>query len=408
MNIDVVIVGSGPYGLSIGAQMRDHPSVRVFGPPMYNWRNFMPAGMCLKSDGFATNLFPGEGRFTLKDYCTQEGIEYQDMGLPVRVELFSDYGDAFQAKFLPHLDPKLVTSVSRTDEGFRLRLEDGRVVNAYKVIFATGISYIQNIPEQLANLGPKLCSHSSLVGDLRKFAGRKIVVVGAGSSATDDAALLQEAGADATIVCRRPVQFHNRAPDTRRTLWQKIRKPNFGLGPGLRSSICVLFPGWFRVLPLKMRRRIVKNHLGPAGGWFMKDKVIGKVPIHHGFSLVDARPHGEGVQLKFQSADGTEMELFADHVIAGTGYRASISKVDILDPAIRAAIRTEDDAPILSRNFESSVPGLYFVGPLAVMTFGPLMRFALGADYAGKRLARHLRRLPVRFGARAEAQAPPL
>ena len=49
-----------------------------------------------------------------------------------------------------------------------------------------------------------------------------------------------------------------------------------------------------------------------------------------------------------------------------------------------------NDTPILSRNFEASVPGLYFVGPASANSFGPLARFACGAGFTAKRLARHL------------------
>jgi cation diffusion facilitator CzcD-associated flavoprotein CzcO len=36
--------------------------------------------------------------------------------------------------------------------------------------------------------------------------------------------------------------------------------------------------------------------------------------------------------------------------------------------------------------FESSIPGLYFAGPISANTFGPLCRFAFGAGFAAKRV----------------------
>jgi hypothetical protein len=41
---------------------------------------------------------------------------------------------------------------------------------------------------------------------------------------------------------------------------------------------------------------------------------------------------------------------------------------------------------VLSSNFESSVPGLYFTGLVAANSFGPVMRFAFGAGFAARRL----------------------
>jgi hypothetical protein len=47
---------------------------------------------------------------------------------------------------------------------------------------------------------------------------------------------------------------------------------------------------------------------------------------------------------------------------------------------------------VLTSNFESTVPSLYFVGVTAANTFGPLLRFAYGAGFAAPRLSKHLAR----------------
>jgi hypothetical protein len=48
------------------------------------------------------------------------------------------------------------------------------------------------------------------------------------------------------------------------------------------------------------------------------------------------------------------------------------------------------ETPVLSSRFESSVPGLFFVGALSANTFGPLTRFAFGAGFAAERLVGRL------------------
>lgn len=66
---EVVIVGAGPYGLSVAAHMHALGlRFRIFGTPMYTWRKQMPKGMLLKSDGFASNLSDPNSAFTLKHY----------------------------------------------------------------------------------------------------------------------------------------------------------------------------------------------------------------------------------------------------------------------------------------------------------------------------------------------------
>src|SRR5579872_4237370 len=121
--IDIAIVGAGPYGLSVAAYLR-HRGIqfRIFGRPMDSWLAHMPKGMCLKSDGFASNIYDPQGQFTLKSFCEERKIEYSDAGIPVRLETFASYGVAFQERMTPELENKMVTGLERSQEGFLLRL----------------------------------------------------------------------------------------------------------------------------------------------------------------------------------------------------------------------------------------------------------------------------------------------
>ena len=76
------------------------------------------------------------------------------------------------------------------------------------------------------------------------------------------------------------------------------------------------------------------------------------------------------------------MAVETDHVICATGYRADLRRLTFIDPALRAKVKTVNDAPGLNFGFESSERGLYFAGIAAAMTFGPLMRFMYGDDFA--------------------------
>jgi hypothetical protein len=64
----------------------------------------------------------------------------------------------------------------------------------------------------------------------------------------------------------------------------------------------------------------------------------------------------------------------------------------MLDEELRSRIRKIAEAPALNPWFESSVPGLFFVGNAAAMSFGPLMRFIYGDTFAARRLGRRLSR----------------
>jgi FAD-dependent urate hydroxylase len=74
-------------------------------------------------------------------------------------------------------------------------------------------------------------------------------------------------------------------------------------------------------------------------------------------------------------------------VLAATGFRVSLSNLGFMDPALIGQVRLLVDSPRLSNSFESSVPGLYFAGLAGASTFGPLMRFVCGSEFAAKRVS---------------------
>src|SRR5262249_2241396 len=158
--------------------------------------------------------------------------------------------------------------------------DDGETVKARRVVLAVGITHFEYVPENLAHLPQELLSHSSRHHDLGCFRGRNVVVVGAGASALDLAGLLHLVGADVHLVSRREeLNFHTKPVEKSRSLWQQIRHPKSGLGPGLRSCFFANAPHVFHYLPESVRLKVVAKALGPSGGWFTKDMVVGRVPL---------------------------------------------------------------------------------------------------------------------------------
>ena len=390
--LPVAIIGAGPYGLSIAAHLKGCGiPFRIFGEPMQSWREQMPMGMLLKSEGFASNICDPDDDFTLGRYCREARVPYEDVGEPVRLDTFVRYGLEFQRRKVPELERTYVTAVTRTPAGFSLTTSAGETLRSTHVIVAAGISHFCHIPAELRGHSPDLVTHSSAHTDPGRLKGRRVAIIGAGASAVDLAALMHEAGVDVTIVGRRSsIDFHEPTIEPR-SLLSRVRAPRSGLGLGWRSRLCTDVPLLFHALPAGFRARVVQRHLGPAPGWFMKDRVVGKIPMKlqttvAGLSTVDGRRRE---LLLAQAGTGTEaMEV--DHVIAATGYKALADRLPFLGKDLQSAIRTTDGAPALNRYFGSSVPGLYFVGLASAISFGPLARFAFGARFTAKRLTRHL------------------
>jgi hypothetical protein len=387
--IETAIIGAGPYGLSIAAHFRSRGiPFRIFGRPMDSWLAHMPKGMMLKSDGFASNIYDPDSKFTLKQFCAERRIEYADMGIPVRLDTFGDYGLAFRDRMVPELEDKLVAGIERVADGFALRLDDGETVKARRVVLAIGITHFEHVPENLAQLPAKFVSHSYRHHDLESFKGRSVTVLGAGSSAIDMAALLREADADVQLVARATaLKFHTAPqPGGRRSWWKRMRHPDSGLGPGMRSRFFSNGAGLFHYLPESLRVDLVRKTLGPSAGWFVKDKVMGRVPLVLGYAVERAEIANGKIRVNLRGIDGSEREILAEHIIAATGYKVDINRLAFLSSEIRSKLKTLNRTPVLSSTFESSVPGLYFVGIAAANSFGPVMRFAFGAGFAAERL----------------------
>ena len=390
--LNTAIIGAGPYGLSIAAHFRSRGiPFRIFGRPMDSWRAHMPKGMLLKSDGFASNISDPDDQFTLEKFCAEEGIEYSHTGIPVQLDTFTRYGLAFKERMVPELEDNLVVSIERCAQGYSLRLDTGESINVRNVVLAVGITHFDYVPETLAQLPPECLSHSSRHHDVEQFRGREVVVIGGGSSALDWAALLQEAGADVRLVARQEaLKFHGKLTGNKRSLWERIQRPQTGLGPGWRSSFYANAPAAFHRLPEGLRLEIVKRTLGPSGGWFVRDRVMNHVPQLLGHTVQRAEVRGQKVCLQVRAQDGTERAIQADHVIAATGYRVNLERLSFVSSEIRSKLTTLAGTPVLSSTCESSVPGLYFVGIAAANSFGPVMRFAFGADFAARTVTRAL------------------
>ena len=259
-----------------------------------------------------------------------------------------------------------------------------------RVVVATGIGPFARIPDELAHLPASVVTHSSRHADYSVFRDRAVAVIGAGASALDAAAALRRSGAAASLVTRRPeVRFYDAGRP--RYALDAILSPLTPLGPGWKKWLCCEMPLLFHLLPERLRLRIVKRYLGPSPARFVRDEVEGHVKYRLRSRVASAALTSDGRVALAVERDGTGRDvLTVDHVVAATGYRVDVTRLGFLDPALVAAVATVDGSPALSRSFESSVPGLFFVGTPSAYSFGPMFRFACGADYTARRLTRFL------------------
>jgi len=152
------------------------------------------------------------------------------------------------------------------------------------------------------------------------------------------------------------------------------------VGP-IGISRLVAHPKLMFHVPPGLKDRIRTRAVRPAGAPWLMPRLPG-VTITTGRTVQSAREVGEEVQLALD--DGSERRV--DHVVLGTGYQVDVAQYHFLSRELLKEIRLLDGYPILGPGFRASVPGLHFIGATAARTFGPLLYFVAGTEFASREL----------------------
>ena len=212
--------------------------------------------------------------------------------------------------------------------GFRAVFADGETVQARRVVVAVGLHPFKRLPREAKRLPSRLCSHSGEYGSLAS-----LDVIGTSAK----------------------------------------------------------FPELINLLSEDVRVRLANTKaLGPLGGAFVKEQVVGQVPLWLGRSICHVESARNKVLLDLRAAGGGRQTLQGDHVIFATGYKVDVSRLDFLSPGIVQRLRLVEPGAAALRRYETSVRGLHFIGPAAANSFGPVSRFVYGTHHPARHLAHHL------------------
>lgn len=390
---DVVVVGAGPYGLSAAAHLKAQGlKVTTFGKPIYFWREHMPEGMLLRSYWWATDLSDPLGTYSFQRYFEEKGLQGVD---PLPIETFIDYGMWFQKNAVPDVDETYVANIARYNEQFLVTLVDGRVIQCKSVVMAPGLHYYRYCPTEYAHMPETLVSHSADHRVLSKFAGKSVAVIGRGQAAIETSALLREGGASVRLIARHTIYW---IPDSKSRskipgFIRSLRAPTAGMGNGWLNLLLEKYPYIFQRLPRDTRDYVLVSRHGPAGSPWLKDRVIGKITLYEQKQIEHMAEVDGRVELTLSSRE----KVVVDHVILATGYQADVKMLPMLDMSLIDGIKTYKKAPQLNNWFESSVPGLYFIGFSAARSFGPYYRFVIGDGAAARRVTQAIARRVARM-----------
>ena len=384
---DIAVVGAGPYGLAAAAHLRTIRGldIRVFGEPMAFWASNMPAGMLLRSPREASSIADPRSAVTLEAYESANNVKPCKR---VPLDTFVEYGRWFQKQLVPELETTSISRVDHEGSGFRVTTEAGQSVRAGRVVIAAGIGPFRRRPAVFSELPAEQASHCYEGRRIDEFTGKRVAVIGAGQSALEWAALLHENGADVEVIAARPAlrwigmhpRLHQLGPIS------DLMYSKYDVGPAGISRL-VAMPRLVSHIPLGLRDRLRKRAVRPAGAPWLIAR-LSSVKVSAGRTVQAASSRGGEVALQLD--DHSERRV--DHVVMATGYDVDIAKYGFLSPKLVAQVRCFDGYPVLGRGLTSSVPGLHFVGGAAARSFGPLLYFVAGTQFAASELASYVRR----------------
>lgn len=378
--IEIAIIGAGPYGLSAAAHLKARGrEVLVFGEPMEFWANKMPEGMLLRSPRVASNISDPNHAYSLEAYEASAKIS---ASAPLPLSRFVEYGRWFRHHIGSSLDPRTVARVEQDSVSLQLTLEDGETVRARRVVVATGIGPFRKKPAVFKGLPSGQISHCYEGRDVKRFSGKRVAVIGAGQSSLESAALLHEAGAEVELIVRKDsLRWIGRHKWLHQMgLISRMLYSEHDVGP-VGISRLVAYPRLVSYIPLRLRDKIRTRAVKPGGSQWLPARLAG-VKVTTGHSVSQARSVGDEVALTLD--DGSERR--ADHVLCGTGYQVDLSRYDFLPTDLVAKVQQFGGYPKLAPGFSCSVPGLHFIGATAARSFGPLLYFVAGTEFASRHL----------------------
>jgi cation diffusion facilitator CzcD-associated flavoprotein CzcO len=351
----------------------------IFGEVMESWRTRMPEGMLLRSSRRASQIADPDESLTVTNYERSSG---RRCGERISREDFIDYGCWFARHAAPDLDSRKVRRITPLKRGFKVTLSDGQELTAGRVVVASGLLAFGYRPQVFNGLPPTAAVHSSELRDLERLRGAKVLVVGGGQSALEYAALLSEHDAEVEVLARRKIAW---LPDTA-SGGALIRLPVPPTGVGGRvTGWLAAAPDVFQQLPNRLQKAVDARCMRPQGASWLQPR-LRHLTLTEGRSAVAASMSGDRVQV--QVDDGSKRVV--DKVVLATGYGLDVGRYEFLPPQILGGLQVRAGHPVLGRGLQTSIPGLYFVGAPAALSYGPVMRFVVGSFYAAPALAHHI------------------
>ncbi|HSC25888.1 MAG TPA: NAD(P)-binding domain-containing protein [Vicinamibacterales bacterium] len=377
---DLLIVGAGPFGLSMAAHARhlgiDH---LVVGEPMQFWRAHMPAGMYLRSD-CKWHLDP-ENVDTVHAFLQCQNLSPAAVE-PLSRDFYLKYTRWFQQRKQIDPWPVVIERLDVKDDGmFRASIDGGGSIAAKQVVLALGFAHFSHVPGELPGFPSHRAQHTCDYVDFSRAEGKRFLIVGGRQSAFEWAALLREAGASAVHVSHR----HD-SPAFAPSDWSWVGS----LVDGLVDN-----PAWYRNLTQAekddlSRRFWVEGRL-KLEPWLAPRVERDPIRLWPNTRLVECREAAGGTVRVTLNGPGRSQALDVDRIVLATGYKPDITRVPLLTSGnLLPRLRTVKDLPVLDEHFQTSIPGLFMTSMAATAAFGPFFAFTVSVRASAKLIGQAL------------------
>lgn len=354
---ELIIIGAGPYGLSLAAHAEaEGLSYVLLGLPMHFWKEQMPQSMFIRTNPQFVSLSDPRELFTIQKFSEATNIP---LSSPLPRPVFVDYAFWFAQQTAISITCELAADVSYNGEQYKVTGESGKEWYSEHVIIATGLQHFSFIPAPLSSLPDSRISHTYGKTDFSAYKGHKTAVIGSGQSAWEAAALLHLAGSDVELI------FRSNAPNY-------SEEDNLISGQKLIDSA-----KQFYLYSDHQKQDIWKRPRKSSVAYFLKPFVEGKITMFPASQIVRTDILDNQAVLSFSNGN----ERSYDQIIAATGYQINVEKLPFLSPNLLHLVEKDPFThrfPILNERFESNVPGLFFAGPLASHSHGPAFGFVAG------------------------------
>lgn len=364
VHVPLLIVGAGPFGLSLAAYARQHDiDYLMVGRPMHFWQANMPRGMLLRS-ACDWHLDPGDVD-TIEAYLATTGRTPTDVE-PLTLDFYLGYARWFQERQRCRIRPDLITRLDRVDGRFVATVADGEAITADNVVLALGFRAFAHIPaDTAALLPPGRYGHTCDIIDLPAFRDRRCLIVGGRQSAFEWAALLHEAGAASVDVC-----YRHDTPQFTQSDWSWFNR---------QVDQMVDNPGWFRSLS-DDDKAAVNARFWTEGRLKLEPWLADRISHDN----VRLWPHSQ-ITACDQDRDGAlqitlsnDETITVDHVIFATGYKVDMSRVPLLAAGnLLPRLALDNGYPRLDEHFQTTIPGLFVTSMPAVQDFGLFFAFTI-------------------------------